>query len=75
MEIPGEGHDGLPEARHVWEARKRIAPIFSGPPSSFHSTSRNFSARKSYLKLENLQEIGAFKIRGGCKQDTEPLVR
>lgn len=68
MEIPGEGHDGLPEARHVWEARKRIAPYILRTPLVFSQHLSELLGAEIYLKLENLQEIGAFKIRGAANR-------
>ncbi len=68
MDISGEGHVGLPEARHVWEARRRIAPYILRTPLVFSPYLSGRLGGEIYLKLENLQEVGAFKIRGAANR-------
>jgi len=68
MGIPGEGHGGLPEARHIWEARKRIAPYILRTPLVFSPALSGLLGAEIFLKLENLQEVGAFKIRGAANR-------
>lgn len=54
--------------RDVFEARKRIAPLIQPTPLIYsHELSRQLNAN-IYLKLENLHEIGAFKIRGAANK-------
>jgi threonine dehydratase len=57
-----------PTIRDVWRARKRIAPIVKKTPlvySPFLSEHINSSV---YLKLENMHDIGAFKVRGAANK-------
>jgi len=68
MEIPGKDHGGLPEARNVWEAKKRITPYVLRTPLIFSPYLSELLGAKIFLKLENLQEVGAFKIRGAANK-------
>jgi threonine dehydratase len=54
--------------RNVWEARKRIASIVNRTPliQSFILSER--IDRPVYLKLENVHDIGAFKVRGAANK-------
>lgn len=54
--------------RNVWEARKRIASIVNKTPliKSFVLSER--IGRPVYLKLENVHDIGAFKVRGAANK-------
>ncbi|WP_420038589.1 hydroxyectoine utilization dehydratase EutB [Parageobacillus thermoglucosidasius] len=54
--------------RNVWEARKRIASIVNKTPliQSFVLSER--IGRPVYLKLENVHDIGAFKVRGAANK-------
>lgn len=54
--------------REVWEAKKRIKPIVNETPL-IQSPLLNEKLHASiYLKLENLHEIGAFKVRGAANK-------
>ena len=58
----------FPEVSDVWEARKRIVPYIRRTPLILsHSLSERLGA-EVYLKLENLQEAGAFKIRAAANR-------
>ena len=52
------------DARAVDEAAARIAPYVRRTPTEHSATLSEISGRDVYLKLENLQHTGAFKIRG-----------
>jgi threonine dehydratase len=54
--------------RNIWEARKRIASIVNKTPliQSFILSER--LGRRVFLKLENVHEIGAFKVRGAANK-------
>lgn len=59
----------LPDAitlKHIWEAKKRISPLVSKTPLVL---SKGFdNSHQTYLKLENLHETGAFKMRGAANK-------
>ncbi|MEA3523045.1 MAG: threonine ammonia-lyase [Campylobacterota bacterium] len=48
----------------IKEARKRISPIINDTPFSYAPLLSEMSGAKVYLKKENLQVTGAFKLRG-----------
>ncbi len=48
----------------IQEARIRIADIIEKTPLDFSQTLSTLSQNQIYLKLENLQRTGSFKIRG-----------
>jgi threonine dehydratase len=50
--------------REIQEARIRIADIIEKTPLDFSQTLSTLSQNQIYLKLENLQRTGSFKIRG-----------
>jgi threonine dehydratase len=54
--------------RDVWEARKRISPIISRTPVIQSTILSEKIGRNVYLKLENIHEIGAFKVRGAANK-------
>jgi threonine dehydratase len=54
--------------RHIWEARKRVAPIINRTPLIHSSILSERVGRPVYLKLENVHEIGAFKVRGAANK-------
>ena len=58
----------LPGAVQVWEARKRISSSIYRTPLVFSAPLSDRLKSEVYLKLENLQEIGAFKIRGAANK-------
>lgn len=60
--------DDLPGAADVWKARQRIAPYIFRTPLLFSPRLSDRFGGEVHLKLENLQEIGAFKIRGAANK-------
>ncbi|WP_257350908.1 hydroxyectoine utilization dehydratase EutB [Pseudalkalibacillus decolorationis] len=54
--------------RNVWDAKKRIASLINKTPliESFILSER--MGRPVYLKLENVHDIGAFKVRGAANK-------
>lgn len=58
----------LPGVRQIWEARKRIRPSIYRTPLIYSAPLSDRLKGEVYLKLENLQEIGAFKIRGAANK-------
>lgn len=54
--------------RDVWEARKRIAPLINKTPLIISHALSEYIGTPVYLKLENLHEIGAFKVRGAANK-------
>ena len=53
---------------NIWEAKQRIAPFVLRTPLIFSSFLSRMTGAEVYLKLEILQEIGAFKIRGAANK-------
>ncbi|MBM7586970.1 threonine dehydratase [Bacillus pakistanensis] len=54
--------------RNIWEARKRISSIVSKTPLIGSSILSEKIGRPVYLKLENVHEVGAFKVRGAANK-------
>ncbi|MFH7818054.1 hydroxyectoine utilization dehydratase EutB [Neobacillus thermocopriae] len=54
--------------RDVWDARKRIHSIVNRTPVLYSSILSEKLGRNVYLKLENIHEIGAFKVRGAANK-------
>src|SRR5919197_5777431 len=54
--------------RDIWEARKRIAPFVRKPPLTMSPTLSARIGASIFLKLETLQETGAFKVRGAANK-------
>ena len=54
--------------RDIYVARKAIAPLIRRTPLVFSSLLTDFTGLPVYMKLENLQETGAFKIRGAANK-------
>lgn len=54
--------------RHVWEARKRISSLITKTPLIKSDILSEKIGRSVYLKLENVHEIGAFKVRGAANK-------
>ncbi|HKW77612.1 MAG TPA: pyridoxal-phosphate dependent enzyme, partial [Candidatus Limnocylindria bacterium] len=52
------------DARSVAEAAERIAPHVRRTPTERSAALSDLAGREVFLKLENLQHTGAFKIRG-----------
>lgn len=57
-----------PSIRDVWQARKRIAPIVKKTPLVYSHRLSEIAEASVYLKLENMQDIGAFKVRGAANK-------
>jgi threonine dehydratase len=49
----------------IYEARKRIAPYLKPTPLHHHPLLSELVGAEIYVKHENVQPIGAFKVRGG----------
>jgi len=52
--------------RDIYMARKRIAPIIRRTPLISSPSLTEYAGVPVYLKLDNLQETGTFKIRGAA---------
>jgi threonine dehydratase len=52
----------------VWEARKRISQIINRTPLIQSTILSEKIGRNVYLKLENVHEVGAFKVRGAANK-------
>jgi len=55
-------------SRDIWKAKKRIAPYITRTPLVYSPLLSEKTGANIYLKLENLQEIGAFKVRGAANK-------
>ena len=51
--------------QHIEDAHKRIKPFIHKTPVLTSQTLNKISGAELFFKCENLQKIGAFKIRGG----------
>ena len=54
--------------RDLWIAKKRIAPYISHTQFVYSHRLSQLTGAAVYLKFENMQEIGAFKIRGAANK-------
>ncbi len=54
--------------RDVWEAKKRIGQIINRTPLIQSTILSEKIGRNVYLKLENVHEVGAFKVRGAANK-------
>ncbi|MCM3694114.1 hydroxyectoine utilization dehydratase EutB [Neobacillus niacini] len=54
--------------RDVWEARKRIGQIINRTPLIQSTILSEKLGRNVYLKLENVHEVGSFKVRGAANK-------
>lgn len=52
----------------IWEAKKRIDSFIKRTPLIYSKSISELSNVSCYLKLENLQDINAFKIRGAANK-------
>ncbi|NWQ43560.1 hydroxyectoine utilization dehydratase EutB [Bacillus sp. EB106-08-02-XG196] len=52
----------------VWDARKRISQIINRTPLIQSTILSEKVNRNVYLKLENVHEVGAFKVRGAANK-------
>ena len=55
-------------SRDFWRAKKRIAPYITRTPLVYSPELSEKTGANIYLKLENLQAIGAFKVRGAANK-------
>jgi len=62
---------------HIRDARARAAGIVKSTPLDLSATFSEMCGRQIYLKLENLQKTGSFKVRGALNkiQLLDPTVR
>lgn len=67
MENNGK-NTGVPSIVDVWEARRRSLQIVKKTPLIFSFDISERTGRNIFLKLENLHETGAFKIRGAANK-------
>lgn len=49
---------------NIYKARELISPYIHETPVDFSSTFSRTTQAQVYLKLENLQKTGSFKVRG-----------
>lgn len=56
----------LPSFEDVCVARERIRPYIHHTPAVTSATLDHASGARLWFKCENLQKVGAFKIRGAC---------
>ncbi|MFT9849385.1 hydroxyectoine utilization dehydratase EutB [Aneurinibacillus sp. REN35] len=54
--------------RDIWQARKRISSIVKQTPIIYSHHLSQLTGSAIYLKLENLHDIGAFKVRGAANK-------
>ncbi|WP_164667908.1 pyridoxal-phosphate dependent enzyme [Virgibacillus doumboii] len=54
--------------RDVWKAKKQISSIVSKTPLIYSPALSEFSGSSVYLKLENMNVSGSFKIRGAANK-------
>jgi threonine dehydratase len=50
--------------KEIQDARKNLAPFIHKTPLLYSSSLSNLSGAEVYLKLENIQKTGSFKVRG-----------
>ncbi|WP_245804760.1 hydroxyectoine utilization dehydratase EutB [Halobacillus hunanensis] len=54
--------------REIWKARQRITGLAIQTPLIYSNTLSNYTGNQVYLKLENHQPTGAFKLRGAANK-------
>ncbi len=54
--------------RDIWEAKKRISSLVYKTPLIQSAVLSEKMGRRVFLKLENVHEIGAFKVRGAANK-------
>ncbi|OZU88108.1 hydroxyectoine utilization dehydratase EutB [Virgibacillus indicus] len=54
--------------RDIWKAKKRIAPFVPKSPLLYSEKLSEITGSSVYLKLENLNPSGSFKIRGAANK-------
>ncbi len=55
-------------SRDIWQAKKRISSYITRTPLVYSPALSEMTGANIYLKLENLQAIGAFKVRGAANK-------
>lgn len=55
-------------SRDIWKAKQRISPYITRTPLVYSPKLSELTGANIYLKLENLQSIGAFKVRGAANK-------
>ena len=55
-------------ARDFWSAKKRIKPYVTRTPLVYSKALSDLTKANVYIKTENMQEIGAFKVRGAANK-------
>src|SRR5712691_9770731 len=55
----------MPEFKDVLLARRRIAPYLARTPLHSYSALNDLIGTQVFIKHENYQPVGAFKVRGG----------
>ncbi|MFQ5821744.1 MAG: pyridoxal-phosphate dependent enzyme, partial [Candidatus Heimdallarchaeota archaeon] len=55
----------IPEFKDVLEAQRRISPYLSKTPLHRYPAINELIGTEVYIKHENYQPVGAFKVRGG----------
>lgn len=66
MQIEGRVKDIT--ARDFWAAKKRIKPYVTRTPLIYSKALSDITKANVYIKAENLQAIGAFKVRGAANK-------
>lgn len=55
-------------SRDIWKAKQRITPYITRTPLVYSPELSEQTGANIYLKLENLQALGAFKVRGAANK-------
>lgn len=63
-----ESNTDMPSASDIWVARKRVSQIAARTPLVYSEAISKQTESNIYLKLETLQPIGAFKLRGATNK-------
>jgi threonine dehydratase len=59
-----DNHSSLPELSQIFKAQELLKNIVKCTPLELSSSFSQLSGAQVYLKLENLQKTGSFKVRG-----------
>lgn len=55
-------------SRDIWKAKQKITPYITRTPLVYSPALSEMTGANIYLKMENLQAIGAFKVRGAANK-------
>ena len=55
-------------SRDIWRAKQRISPYITRTPLVYSPALSEMTGANIYIKMENLQAIGAFKVRGATNK-------